>query len=53
LFAEVVYEITLHPRPASHTHSGNVETDHPHEVGRYRTLLNYQTTSPKGRSLLL
>lgn len=28
-FAEVVYEITLHPRPASPGRSGNVETDHP------------------------
>ena len=29
-FAEIVNEITLHPRPASRSFAGNVETDHPH-----------------------
>ena|GEM_PF-3759807 len=28
-FAGIVNEITLHPRPASHSLAGNVETDHP------------------------
>jgi hypothetical protein len=37
-FAEIVNEITLHPRPASHSFAGNVETDHP-RAGHYRTLL--------------
>ena len=32
LFAGGVNEITLHPRPASHSFAGNVETDHPHAV---------------------
>ena len=59
LFAEIVNEITLHPRPASHTCAGNVETDHPHAhhlpgqanfptgirgvMSSFRALLNYQT----------
>ncbi len=29
-FAEIVNEITLHPRPASRSFAGDVETDHPH-----------------------
>jgi len=31
LFADVVNEISLHPRPASLSLAGNVETDHPQE----------------------
>jgi hypothetical protein len=49
-FAGCVNEITLHPRPASRSFAGNVETDHPHanlsnilEKRHYRTLLNCQT----------
>ena len=30
-FPEIVYEITLDPRPASRSHTGDVETDHPLE----------------------
>ncbi len=29
VFAEIVYEITLHPRPASRGFTGAVETDQP------------------------
>ena len=43
-FACVVNEISMHPRPASHSHADNVETDHPHAqpvwLGRCRALLN-------------
>src|SRR5688572_205724 len=61
LFAEIVYEITLHPRPASRGFAGDVETDHPHgsphrfetgSAGRCRTLWSFQTAgTPKVRGL--
>lgn len=41
-FAEVVYEITLHPRPASRCHTGDVETDHP-RAGHCHTLWSYES----------
>ena len=51
VFAEIVFEITLHPRPASRRFAGDVETDHPRaleiEVSSLRravvTLLSFQT----------
>jgi len=42
-FARGVYEITLHPRPASLRLRRTVETDHPQDGGGpHSTLLNYQ-----------
>ena len=45
VFAESVYEITLHPRPASRGYTGAVETDQPRDPsleGAAVTLWNFQ-----------
>jgi hypothetical protein len=53
-FAESVYEITLHPRPASRGFTGAVETDQPRGPsceGTAVTLWNYQTRMTKHPSI--
>ena len=62
-FAQGVYEITVHPRPASFRLRHTVETDHPLGCESHSTLLNFQSRlralheyKPEGRrgySLLL
>ena len=51
-FAEIVNEITLHPRPASRGDEDDVETDHPRESSGWRavvTLWNCQSQMPLGQ----
>ena len=53
-FAESVYEITLHPRPASRGFTGAVETDQPRGPsleGAAVTLWNFQTREPEYPSI--